>query len=84
MTTLFHICLGTPFQTLLFESQCFCKGNIEIRTIGLGGEFQDKHEITWSQNGKMRLVEELSDHLRKIVEKEKNMEIPDNPPSSVP
>ena len=58
--------------------------NIDILTIGFVGELQDKYEITWSQNGKMRLVEELSDHLRKIVEKEKNMEIPDNPPSSVP
>ena len=30
--------------------------NIEIRTIGFGGEFQDKYEITWSQNGKMGSV----------------------------
>ena len=24
--------------------------NIDIRTIGFGGEFQDKYEIKWSQN----------------------------------
>ena len=28
--------------------------HIEIQTIGFGREFQDKYEITWSQNGKMR------------------------------
>ena len=32
----------------------------------------------------MRSVKELSDHLRRIVREEKNMEIPDKPPSSVP
>ena len=58
--------------------------NIEIQTIGFGGEFQDKYETTWSHNGKMRSVKELSDHLRRIVRKEKNMEIPDKPPASVP
>ena len=58
--------------------------NIEIRTIGFGGEFQDKYEITWSKDGKLRPVKELSDHLRRIVREEKNMEIPENPPESVP
>ena len=58
--------------------------NIEIRTIGFGGEFQDKYEITWSQNGKMRSVKELSEHLRRIIWEEKNMEIPEKPPENVP
>ena len=58
--------------------------NIEIRTIGFGGEFQDKYEITRSQNGEIRSVKELSDHLRRIVQEEKNMEIPDKPPANVP
>ena len=62
----------------------FLRGNIEIRTIGFVGEFQDKYEITWSQNGKMRSVKELSDHLRRIVREEKNMEISDKPPENVP
>ena len=58
--------------------------NIEIRTIGFGGKIQDKYEIPWSQNGKMRSDKELSDHVRKIVQEEKNMEIPDKPPENVP
>ena len=37
-----------------------------------------------SQNGKTRSVKELSDHFRRIVWEEKNMEIPDKPPASVP
>ena len=32
----------------------------------------------------MRSVKELSDHLRRIIQDEKNTEIPDNPPASVP
>ena len=32
----------------------------------------------------MGSVKELSDHLRRIVWEEKNMEIPDKPPASVP
>ena len=32
----------------------------------------------------MRSVKELSDHLRRIVREEKNMDIPEKPPSSVP
>ena len=32
----------------------------------------------------MRSVKELSDHLRRIVQEEKNMEIPDKPPANVP
>ena len=43
-----------------------------------------QYEITWSQNGNMRSVKELSDHLRRIVREEKNMEIPDKPPANVP
>ena len=62
----------------------FLRRNIQIRTIGFGGEFQEKYEITWSQNGKMRSVKELSDHLRRIVRRNKNMEIPEKPPASVP
>ena len=58
--------------------------NIWIRTIGFGGEFQDKYEITWSKNGKMISVKKLSDHLRRIVLEEKNMDIPDKPPTNVP
>ena len=57
--------------------------NIDIQTIGFGGEFQDKYEITWSQIGKMISVKRLSDHLRRIVLEEKNMEIPDNTLASV-
>ena len=62
----------------------FLYRNIEILTIGFGGEFQDKYEITWSQNGNMRSVKELSDHLRRIIWEEKNMEIPDKPLANVP
>ena len=62
----------------------FLRRNIEIQTIGFWGEFQDRYEIKWSQNGKMRSVKELSDHLRRIVLEEKNMEIPDKLPASVP
>ena len=66
------------------ERHRFLRRNIEVRTIGFGGEFQDKYEIMWSQNGKMRSVEELSDHLRRIVWEEKNVEIPDKPLSNEP
>ena len=38
----------------------------------------------WSQNGKIILVKELSDHLRRMVREKKNMEIPGNPPANVP
>ena len=62
----------------------FLHRNIEIRTIWLGGEFQGKYEVMWSQNGKMRSVKELSDHLRRIFWEVKNMEIPDKPPANVP
>ena len=65
------------------ERHCFLRRIIEIQTIGFGGGFQDKHEIMWSQNGKMRSVKELSDHLRRIVREGGNMEIPDNPPANV-
>ena len=58
--------------------------NIDIRTVGFGGEFLDKYEITWSHNGKMISGKELSDHLRRIVWEEKNMEIPDKTLASVP
>ena len=58
--------------------------NIEIQTIGFGGEFQDKYETTWSQNGKMRSVKEIGEHLRRIVREEKNMEISDKQPANVP
>ena len=61
-------------------SHRFLRRNVEILTIGFGGEFQDKYEIAWSQNGKMRSVKELSDHLRRIFREEKNMEITDKPP----
>ena len=66
------------------ERHCFLLRKTEIQTIGFGGEFQDKYEITWSQNGKMRSVKELSDHLRRIFQEENNMEIRDKPPASVP
>ena len=66
------------------ERHCFLLRNVEIRTIGFGGEFRGKYEITWSQNGKMISVKELSDHLRRIVREEKNMEIPDKPLENVP
>ena len=45
--------------------------NTEIRKIGFGGEFQEKYEITWSHNGKMISVKELSEHLRKIFGRRK-------------
>ena len=38
------------------ERHCFLCRNIDSQTIGFGGEFQDKYEITGSQNGKMRSV----------------------------
>ena len=53
------------------ERHRFLCRNIEIRTIGFGGDFQDKCEITWSQNRKIISVKELSDHLRRIVQEEK-------------
>ena len=62
----------------------FLRRNIEILPMDFGGEFQDKYEIAWSQNGKMRSFKELSDHLMRIVQEEKNMEIPDKPPARVP
>ena len=62
----------------------FLHRNIDIITIGFVGEFQDKYEITCSQNGNMISFKELSDHLRRIVWEEKNMEILDNPPVRVP
>ena len=62
----------------------FLHRNIGIRKIGFGGEFQYKYEITWSQNGNMRSVKELSDHLMMIFREDKNMEIPDKPPANVP
>ena len=62
---------------------CFVRRIIEIQTIGFGGGFQDKHEIMWSQNGKMISVKELSNHLRRVVREGGNMEIPDNPPANV-
>ena len=37
-----------------------------------------------SKNGKIISVKELSEHLRRIVREEKNMEIPDKPPANVP
>ena len=58
--------------------------NIKIQTIGFGGEFREKCEITWSENGKRRSVKELNNHSRRIVWEEKNMEIPDKPSVSVP
>ena len=58
--------------------------NIEIRTLGFGGEFAEKFSITWSHKGKSRSVKELAKHLRKIVVEEKKMTIPDEPPADVP
>ena len=63
---------------------CFLLINVDIQTVGFGGEFQKKYEITWSHNGKMRSVKELSDHLRRIVWEEENMEIPEKPSANVP
>ena len=63
---------------------CFLQRKTEIGTIWFGWEFQDKYEITWSRNRKTRLIKELSEHLRRIFWKEKNMEIPDKPPANVP
>ena len=40
----------------------FLQRNVGIQTIRFGEEFQDKYEITRSQNGKMRSVKELSYH----------------------
>ena len=62
----------------------FLHRNIGILTIGFGRDFQDKNEITWSQNGNMRSVKELSDHLWRIGWEEKNVEIPDKPLSNEP
>ena len=62
----------------------FLRRNIYIRTIGFGGELRDKYGITWSENINNISVKYLSDHLSRIFWEEKNMEIPDKPPSSVP
>ena len=62
----------------------FLLRNIGIQIIGFGGEFWDKYEITWSQNGNKISVKELRENLRRIVREEENMEIPDKPPERVP
>jgi len=57
------------------------KNNIYIRTKGFGWT---EFHITIIHNHQPRYIRELSDHLRMIIRKEKNMEIPDKPPVDLP
>jgi hypothetical protein len=53
------------------------KNNIYIRTKGFGWT---EFHITVIHNRQPRSIRELSDHLRMIIRKEQDMEIPDKPP----
>ncbi len=57
------------------------KNNIYRRTKGFGwSEFH----ITMIHNHQQRSIHELSDHLRMIIRKEQDMEIPYKPPVDLP
>ncbi len=57
------------------------KNNIYIHTKGFG---LTEFHITMIHNRQQRSIRELSDHLRMIIRKEQNMEIPDKPPVDLP
>jgi hypothetical protein len=57
------------------------KNNIYIRTKGFG--WMDFH-ITMIHNRQNRSTRELADHLRMIIRREQNIEIPDKPPVDLP
>ena len=58
------------------------KDNITIRVKGYNWK---QFETTWSKNGKMKTVEELLDHLIKILEyKKEQVEFPLKPTPDLP
>jgi hypothetical protein len=57
------------------------KENIMIRVKGFGWEWC-KH--AWSKNGRKYTINELANHLRHIIEKEKDHEIPMEPVLNIP
>jgi hypothetical protein len=57
------------------------KENIMIRVKGFGWEWC-RHQ--WSKDGRKYTVEELANHLRRIIKEEKNHEIPIEPVPNVP
>ena len=57
------------------------KENILMRVKGCGWEWA---KTPWSQGGKKKTVHELANHLRKIIVKEKNHEVPSEPPFNLP
>jgi len=57
------------------------KNNIYIHSEGFG--WMEFH-ITMIHNHQPRSIRELSDHLRMIIRKKQNMEIPDKPPVDLP
>ena len=57
------------------------KENIRMRVLGLG--WKDLH-TAWSKNGKEYTVNELSNHLKKIISHQRTREIPNKPPVELP
>ena len=57
------------------------KENIRMRVLGLG--WTDLH-TAWSKNGKEYMVNELSNHLKKIISHQRTREIPNKPPLELP
>ena len=57
------------------------KENIRMRVVGLG--WKDL-ATAWSKNGKELTVNELSNHLKKIISHQRTREIPDKPPVELP
>ena len=60
--------------------------NIEMRVLGLGGEFARRFSITWSSGGSLRSVDELAKYLKLIMREERKMDadIPKEPPTMLP
>ena len=57
------------------------KENIRMRVLGLG--WKDL-ATAWSKNGKEFTVNELSNHLKKIISHQRTREIPNKPPVELP
>ena len=66
-------------DTAKFEA---LKENIKMRVIGFG--WKKEFGITWSVKGQRRPIKELSQHLRKIIRDEQEMEIPPEPNLNMP
>ena len=64
----------------------FLRSNIEMRTLGLGGEFAKLFTITWSVGGGLRSIDELAKHLKLIIKQEKKTKehIPEKPHIMLP